>query len=279
MENNKTENQMPDWMRVLTGLGSAYIKTCTAIYNIANAPEVKSWLINILDFSEKLINYTIHQKELMKTMSVDGWFPSAATFLTHIEDDEDIDSYMERCIIGQLDEIEELLYEHHPERKIILEEAFRLFKEERYIAAIPLFISQLDGLSEDKNYSPFFSTDPKVDFKKLKHGDPRKIRAQSFPKVLKHALENSIEEIDPELLDFYSEVIVNAASTFIADRTPNVDLTDSKKVLNRNGIMHGHKDFVAYGTRINTLKVISLLLFVDHILGLIDKTKDEDVIE
>ncbi|WP_062034557.1 hypothetical protein [Acinetobacter sp. BMW17] len=279
MEDNKTKDQEPSWQQVMFGLGQLYINVHQKIYDFINTPEIKDGIIKVLEFTQKLALYTQQKKDQMKNMSLEGWFPSAATFLTHIEDGEDFDSYMERCIVGQLDEIEELLYEHHPERKIILEEAFRLFKEERYIAAIPLFISQLDGLSEDKNYSPFFSKDPKVDFKNLKHGDPRKIRAQSFPKVLKHALENSIEEIDPELLDFYSEVIVNAASTFIADRTPNVDLTDSKKVLNRNGIMHGHKDFVAYGTRINTLKVISLLLFVDHILGLIEKAKDEDVIE
>ena len=274
MEDNKTKDQEPSWQQVIFGLGQLYINVHQKIYDFINTPEIKDGIIKVLEFTQKLALYTQQKKDQMKNMSLEGWFPSAATFLTHIEDDEDIDSYMERCIVGQLDEIEELLYEHHPERKIILEEAFRLFKEERYIAAIPLFISQLDGLSEDKNYSPFFSTDPKVDFKKLKHGDPRKIRAQSFPKVLKHALENSIEEIDPELLDFYSEVIVNAASTFIADRTPNVDLTDSKKILNSNGIMHGHKDFVGYGTKINALKVISLLLFVDHMLSLIESNEN-----
>lgn len=279
MEDNKTKGQMPDWIRILAGLGSAYVKAHTAIRNIINTPEVKGGIIKFLEFSEKLAEYTIRQQELMKTMSAEGWFPSAATFLTYIQDDEDIDSYMERCIVGQLDGIEELLYENYPARKIILEEAFRLFKEERYIAAIPLFISQLDGLSEDKNYSPFFSMDPKIDSRKLKDGDPRKLRAQSFPKILKHALDDSIEGIDSKSLTFYREVIVNAASTFIADRTPNVDITDSKKILNRNGIMHGHKDFITYGTRINTLKVISLLLFVDHILSLIDKTEDKDVPE
>lgn len=279
MDDNKAKDQAPDWLRMLSGLGAVYLKAHSVIYNIINTPEVRIGVKKFLNFSEKLVAYTIHQKELMKNMSADGWFPSAATFLTHIEDGEDFDSYMERCIVEQLEGIEELLYEHHPERRIILEEAFRLFKEERYIAAIPLFISQLDGLSEDKNYSPFFSMDPKVNVKRLKEDDPKKLRAKSFPKVLKHALDNSIEGIDPRLLGFYNEVIINAASTFIADRTPDVDLTDSKRILNRNGIMHGHKDFVGYGTRTNTLKIISLLLFVDHILGLIDKTKDEDVIE
>lgn len=279
MDDNKAKDQAPDWLRMLSGLGAVYLKAHSVIYNIINTPEIRSGVKKFLNFSEKLVAYTIHQKELMKNMSADGWFPSAATFLTHIEDGEDFDSYMERCIVEQLEGIEELLYERHPERRIILEEAFRLFKEERYIAAIPLFISQLDGLSEDKNYSPFFSMDPKVNVRKLKEDDPKKLRAKSFPKVLKHALDNSIEGIDPRLLGFYNEVIINAASTFISDRTPDVDLTDSKRILNRNGIMHGHKDFVGYGTRTNTLKIISLLLFVDHILGLIDKTTDEDVIE
>lgn len=279
MEGNKRKEQVPEWLRMLSGLGAVLLKAHSAIYNIINTQEVRSGITNFLKFSEKLIAYTIHQKELMKNMSADGWFPSTVTFLTPIKGGEDFDSYMERCIVEQLEGIEELLYEHHPERRIILEEAFRLFKEERYIAAIPLFISQLDGLSEDKNYSPFFSMDPKVDARKLKNDDPKKLRAKSFPKVLKHALDNSIEGIDPKLLGFYEEVIVNAASTFIADRTPDVDLTDNKKILNRNGIMHGHKDFVGYGTRTNTLKIISLLLFVDHILNLIDKTKDEDIVE
>lgn len=278
MDDNKPKDVVNDWMRISSGLRLGVTKAYLGIYHTLNTPEVKTQIQKIINFSEKLAAYTTHQKELMKNMSAEGWFPSVATFLIHIEDGENFDSYMERCIVEQLDEIEELLYERYPERKIILKEAFCLFKEERYIAAIPLFISQLDGLSEDKNYSPFFSMDPKVNAKKLKEDDPKKIRAKSFPKVLKHALDNSIEGIDSRLLLFYNEVIINAASTFIADRTPDVDLSDSKRILNRNGIMHGHKDFVGYGTRINTLKIISLLLFVDCILSLIDKTK-EDVIE
>lgn len=279
MGDNKDKDQATDWKSVLYGLGALYLKANSALDNFVNTPEVRSWIEKFLNISKKIVAYTIRQKELMKNMSADGWFPSTATFLIHIEDGEDFDTYMERCIVDQLAEIEELLYEHYPERKEILEEAFHLFKEERYIAAIPLFISQLDGLSEDKNYSPFFSMDPKVDVKKLKQDDPQKLRAQSFPKVLQHALNNSIEGIDPKLLSFYNEVIINAASTFIADRTPKVDLSDSKRILNRNGIMHGHKDFVGYGTRTNTLKIISLLLFVDHILSLITTTPNEAEIE
>ena len=220
-------------------------------------------------YSEVKLHNEKRRKDLMRDMSAKGWFPSPVIFWKKIKDNEDIDSYMERCLTGEIRKITQTFYSRHPNRKIILEEAFKLFGEERYIAAIPLFISQIDGLSEDKNHAPFFSNDPKVDVRKLNDGDPRKFTAVHFPKFLGHVLNNSVEEVDPKQIEYYADVIANAASTFIADRTPKVDITNEIKILNRNGIMHGHKDFLSYGTRINALKVISLLLFVDHILILI----------
>ena len=276
MENNKIKDQEISWLQILAGLGQLYVTAHQKIYDFVNTPEVKDGIIKVLEFTQKLAIYTQQQKDQMKIMSLEGWFPSVVTFMTLAEPDENFDSYMERCLIGELDQIEDLLYFKHPERKLIMEEAFKLFKEERYIAAIPLFISQLDGLSEDKNHSPFFSMDPKVDRKKFKNldkDDPMILKSASFPKVLKHAFSTKIEGVDPKHIEFYREVIENAATSFISDRTPKVDLSDNKKILNRNGIMHGHKDFVAYGTRINALKVISLLLFVDHMLSLIEENE------
>lgn len=277
MEDNKTKDQEPSWQQVIFGLGQLYINVHQKIYDFINSPEIKDGIIKVLEFTQKLALYTQQQKDQMKNMSLEGWFPSVVTFMSIAEPDENFDSYMERCLLENLDQIKDLLFFKHPDRKLILEEAFKLFKEERYLAAIPLFISQIDGLSEDKNHSPFFSMDPKVDRKKLKKldkDDPKVLKSASFPKVLMYAFSNKIEGIDPRCIEFYREVIENAATSFISDRTPKVDLSDNKKILNRNGIMHGHKDFVGYGTKINALKVISLLLFVDHMLSLIESNEN-----
>jgi hypothetical protein len=277
MNDKKVKESTPEWLQVLAGIGQLYITAYQKINDFINTPEIKDGIIEVLKFRQKILIYTQQQKEQMKNMSQEGWFPSVVTFMTLAKSDENFDSYMERCLVDKLNQIEDLLYSKHPDRKLILEEAFRLFKEERYLAAIPLFISQLDGLSEDKDHSPFFSMDPKADWKKLKKldkDDPKILKSASFPKVLRYALSNKIEGIDPKCIEFYREVIENAATSFISDRTPKVDLSDNKKILNRNGIMHGHKDFVGYGTRINALKVISLLLFVDHMLSLIESNEN-----
>lgn len=271
----QSENNKPNWFEVLQKANERYAHTIGKIQNFFNNPVVQNNINKMVNFFTKLAEFTEHQKKLMGEMSKYGWFPSTIIFLVSMNEDESIDKYMERCIVDRLDELEELLYSSHPTRKEIMEEAFRLFKEERYIAAIPLFISQIDGLGEDKNLTPFFSSDPNVDFKKIKT-DEERMRAAKLPNLLRHALENNIKGLDARALGFYSEVINNAASSFILDRTPKVDTSQEINILNRNGIMHGHKDFLSYGTRINTLKVISLLLFVDHILNLIQLENDSE---
>lgn len=275
MSENNSFNNKQVLLDAVRAAGHKYADTFLKIQAYFNKPEVQSYLANMADSLKKLTEFTQHQKKLMAEMSKYGWFPSTVTFLNKIEENESFDSFMERCIVGELDDLEDLLYSNHPQRKIIIQEAFKLFKEERYIAAIPLFISQIDGLGEDRNLTPFFSDDPKVDFKSVRD-ESKKIRAAKLPKLLKHALDNKIEDINPKTFEFYREVIENAATSFILDRTPKVDISQKMKILNRNGIMHGHKDFLSYGTRTNALKVISLLLFVDHILGFIYVEKESE---
>ena len=52
-------------------------------------------------------------------------------------------------------------------------------------------------------------------------------------------------------------------------------MTNPINKLNRHGILHGHVEFLEYADRKNCLKIISLILFVDHILSLIGNKYDQ----
>ncbi|WP_228275315.1 hypothetical protein [Acinetobacter sp. TUM15383] len=76
-------------------------------------------------------------------------------------------------------------------------------------------------------------------------------------------------------ITYYEEVIENACDSFILKNTNSVDTDNPINILNRHGILHGHENFLNYGDKRNCLKIISLFLFVDHILSLLDENLDQ----
>ncbi|WP_336034733.1 hypothetical protein [Acinetobacter bereziniae] len=241
------------------------------------ASKLVSGLHQFGEIIQKFYSYSQDQKKMYIEMSQYGWFPSYLTFKTPAYEGETVDSYMERCLIDNLDDVKQLIIESYPHRMHIFEEAFKLFDEERYIAAIPLFLSQLDGLSVEYGLSPFFTnTKNSVSKSEIKGlSDEEKLKLDKFPIYLKKALENKLLGENQELISYYQEVIVNASTSFIGENTKNLDMNNSINKLNRHGILHGHVDFLEYADKRNCLKVISLILFVDHILSLIENKYDQ----
>ena len=79
------------------------------------------------------------------------------------------------------------------------------------------------------------------------------------------------------LIEYYKKIIVLGGNLSICISKGTTQISDPNEVgqLNQHGILHGNEDFLNYGSRINTLKVISLTLFImNTIEGLkIEKTQ------
>lgn len=271
MKNNSHKENAVQIPEVLRN-GVAFLeKAGSSILNYLNKPEVKEGIREFGATFKRLAAYTANQKELMKTMSERGWYPSLYVFTTSKNDSENLDEYMKRCLDLRLDSFLVELIECYPKREKIFREAFELFKLGRHIACIPLFITQIDGISEDNGFSPYFA-DNSVD--KSKYKDPNdevRIKALKLPKYLDAIIEGKIADVDSGLITFYKDVIRNAADSYIIWNTKKANKSKVENPLNRHGIMHGHIDFLDYGDPINSYKIISLLYFVHEITQAIAK--------
>lgn len=243
------------------------------VKNLAN--KLVSGLQQLGDFTIKFYTYSQEQKKMYIEMSQYGWFPSHITFKTPVLEGEEVDSYMERCLTENYEDIKELIMESYPHRKQIFKEAFKLYEEERFIASIPLFLSQLDGLSVEYGLSPFFTKTRLSGSEKKKLSDSEQLKLDKFPIYLKQALEQKLLGQSQNIISYYEEVITNASKSFIGEQTKKLDMTNPINKLNRHGILHGHVEFLEYADRKNCLKIISLILFVDHILSLIGNKYDQ----
>ncbi|WP_049066616.1 MULTISPECIES: hypothetical protein [Acinetobacter] len=239
------------------------------------AKKVASGIQRFGEFAQNFYTYSQDQKKMYIEMSKFGWFPSYITFKTPVLEGETADDYMERCLTDNHDDIKTIILESYPNRKHILDEAFNLFEEGRYIAAIPLFISQLDGLSAEYGLSPYFTNTKLSRSERKKLSGDQLLKFEKFPIYLKKSLENKLLGQSQEIVSYYEEVIENACDSFILKNTNSVDTDNPINILNRHGILHGHENFLNYGDKRNCLKIISLFLFVDHILSLLDENLDQ----
>lgn len=252
------------------------------VQDFLNRDEVKTFAIKVIsgmqllgEFTQKFYTYSQDQKKMYIEMSKFGWFPSYITFKTPVLEGETADNYMERCLTENYEDIKSIILESYPNRKYILDEAFNLFEENRYIAAIPLFISQLDGLSAEYGLSPYFTNTNLPKSQRRNLSEDQLFKLEKFPIYLKEALKNELLGQSQEIISYYEEVIENACNSFILKNTNSVDTDNPINILNRHGILHGHESFLDYGNKRNCLKIISLFLFVDHILSLLDKNLDQ----
>ncbi len=135
---------------------------------------------------------------------------------------------------GELDAIEAELCKHSPTRERLLRSAFAAHRRGDFATSIPLMLAQADGLCRDYTGGHLFS---------------RRERLEAWIKAGK-----------PSLLMCFAALVertpVNAAEK---DRAGKVAL------FNRHAIMHGES--VDYDTAGNGARAVSLLVYVDWVLG------------
>lgn len=206
------------------------------------------------NISHAFLEHISLQKKLNEELINKGWYPNTIIFRHKNFKHESIDDFMIRCLTGNYYEQikKEYFYGTYPHRRKIYEEAFNLYEEQRYLAAIPLFLSQIDGIISEYGLSGMFLGE-----NKLKHNsNPENLKFFEYLNFHNQLyLGKSLINYHKNIIDCRCDFSISKGTTQILD--PN-----EIGQLNRHGILHGNKDFLDYGSQINTLKVISLTLFI-----------------
>jgi len=230
---------------------------------------VKKFFNDLGNLATNALNHTRkHKNEIIPKMIANGWYPSTITFRCKLKEDESIDDFMERCLTGEYyDQIKnDYIIGKNPNRNEILTEAFNLYEEQRYIACIPLFLSQIDGIVSDTGKNGFFIGKKSINSNENKN---QLIYMEYLKTFTTNLPKNSEDAFKGLYLMLYSGVLEDTDTRTISNGSTKVD---AKVIggLNRHGILHGKKEFINYGSKINALKVISLLLFVIQTLDVVD---------
>jgi len=209
------DSSMPDWIEK----HPEFIKSIKRfIRNFQNLPEGQ-WII---------------WKELAKY----GWFVNWDTnlnldsevHLTTEENETVLDDYMVQHLNTDWLEITDRIVGFCPEREAILRTAFDLHQKGNYIASIPLFLAQADGICAKELGCHLFGHIEGGDriYELLSNGE---LTPGSILDILLDPLRSGIEK----------------------GRT---------KELYIDGILHGSSKYLDYGSELNSFKAFSLLAFV-----------------
>lgn len=202
--------------------------------------------------AEAAKKWQIARKEDVTVMADNGWYPNWYTFFYYPEIPiSSLDELMERHLEENWDEITAEILKYCSNRKHILENAFELHKQENYVASIPLFFAQADGICSEVLKS-FLFTENKTQEKLDERIEKGEIEANMFTDIF----------LEPFKLKNHHNAGISKSSPEAKSKAPN-----------RNGILHGHKKHLDYGTKMNSLKAFSLLSFVVYtVKDLINET-------
>ncbi len=185
-----------------------------------------------------------NRKRALVEMADNGWYPNWFTFFYAPRKAPcSINELMESHLEENWKDITAKILELCPNREHILKIAFQLHTDGNYIAAIPLFFKQIDGICcETFKYFLFTKNDLENKIKNLID------KKDMFSKFLLEPL------LEPLTVKNHYDAGIREASQIKKD-----------KASNRNGIIHGHHKYLDYGTKRNSLKTFSLLSFIAYL--------------
>ncbi|MBN1602285.1 MAG: hypothetical protein JW915_11790 [Chitinispirillaceae bacterium] len=204
--------------------------------------KVTSARIALVDFDEFLKGSLERLSKRWKDAVTYGWYPCECLPINLnakvLNSSETLSETMIMRIDKKINLIESSLSDHFPHRKKIITEAFLLHREKRYIASVPLFLIQTEGIFSERFTKSFYSRRPD--------------RAVKINEVLKENLGDAFNS-------FFSQTLIENEFGSASKRDK---LEHKIRGPNRNGIMHGEQNHLDYGTRINSYKSISLFAYV-----------------
>lgn len=177
-----------------------------------------------------------------------GWFSTSESLLGEMKKAFDqgqdaLDQYMVNEIDSNYDKIKSSILSLHSNRKEILSCAFELHEGQTWIASIPLFLAQTEGVFSENVGSFLFSGHDK---RKEKLAERFRERTEQYMPYLYSPFE-----------------VETQFSSSISSKSQ----TKKKNGPNRNGILHGSRKHLDYGSKINSYKCISLLSYVSMVFA------------
>jgi len=196
-------------------------------------------------FSESFEKLPDRFKDAFLTFSEHGWYVDLEIPLPDIWEIEEMfrenhtakgDEALGRYFEGRRGEIEKYICDNYPHRRNLITSAFKAHKSGDYALSIPVFFAQADGICKDNFKRIFF----KKNKKRLTDKYFKEIASDSLLEALTAPLERRVPE--------------------------GKDNTESKKSLLvlRHMVMHGES--LDYGTKINSLKAVSLINYISTII-------------
>lgn len=166
---------------------------------------------------------------------------------------DEVDKILMEYYNENMDNVLENLSMNYPDRKEIFEQIISAHKEQKYFLTIPCILSQVDGICFDSTTKKYFITEKKdKNFKYL-------------PEVA-----TEFANISGSIAEAFSTPILNqTAINSHESKIENYPVT-----LNRHLILHGiDKQF---GTEKNSLKCLSLLVYLSDMLTLVKDKKSDN---
>ncbi|MBS0042236.1 hypothetical protein KFE26_07940 [Shewanella sp. M16] len=212
--------------------------------------------INLL--IEKTLLYAPTRIEALWVTAVEsGWYPTQHTPVMlhkkYFHDLDLLDSLMIERLNNAYESIVTDLLDNLESRRHIVSAALKLHEEENYVASIPLFLSQVDGIFYSTFESSIFS---RKDSEKSKIYRIVEQKSGAFFKV------------------FLKQSIVK--NQFSAN-SKSYEIDDKVRGPNRNGILHGVETHLDYGTYINSCKCLTLLSYVSWVCTYHGKQTEQTV--
>ncbi|MCC8360279.1 hypothetical protein [Salinimicrobium sediminilitoris] len=155
---------------------------------------------------------------------------------------KEVDDFLVQYYEDELDDMERRLVHRYPNRIGVLREGFQNHREKRYFSSITLLLTQVDGICKERTGDIFFTA---KETKGVKIRKPRIAEAFNEEEVF----------FRPFLVPLKETSTINSHWS---------KLHSFPLRFNRHEILHGED--ISYGSKINSLKVISLLNYLSDIL-------------
>ncbi|MNF93988.1 hypothetical protein D3C84_766830 [compost metagenome] len=173
-----------------------------------------------------------------------GWFVTSCTDIkgmasAYSRGDDELDNFMEAEIESNFDKIKASIITANEARAHILNPAFDLHSSNNWVASIPLFLAQTDGIFSAKIGAFLFS----------EHEKRKNLILEKYGQ--------KSSGIIPYMCSPFEVYTQFGAS--IGSKSKD----KKKQGPNRNGILHGSRKHLDYATKINSLKCISLLSYIN----------------
>lgn len=220
------------------------------------------------DILEKLANWmqefpesrTDEMARLVRLGIDKGWYLNEVfifSIVRDLQEGEDLNCFLQDQLLSEWDEYWAMILRLSPDRESLLKEAKLAFENQTYGAAIHMYFSQADGIFYDRFGQNLFA----------RRGEKAKVKFDGHltDLIARDSLKLLIEQFKDASVfrRMYNEVYKAGFSVTHTDLVKKTDQIENEKDLvipNRHGVLHGiHKN---YGTNLNALKCLSLLLFV-----------------